>query len=294
MAKLNWERASQRSRMYEGMDFLERVERSDARWDEREIAREARIEANRAARSAKRSVRPLTKAEKRALAAEAKQLSISTQRFGDAKLQQLFSQLSLEASTLKVGEAVLRRRRLLALNAGHSVKEILEAGRLEGPIGAGPLTKSAASRPRPKRKTPGISVGPLPISTTERLRREAEASGRAPRPASGGGPTAAGGRSPIVSRSAGHPPLPPTSKRSRPSPERSGGNTTTAVRKAGAKPKPSKAQRDRAEAAQRHITVEQLIAERRAKAAADAALAAEARALGLTTKELRKQRSAQR
>lgn len=59
MANLNWERASQRSRMYDGMGYLDRVEAAEERWDEREAARTARLEATRAARPAKRTVQPL-------------------------------------------------------------------------------------------------------------------------------------------------------------------------------------------------------------------------------------------
>lgn len=279
MAKMNWERAGQRSRMYEGMGYLDRVEASDERWEEREAAREARIESARPKRAAKKTVLPLTKAEKQALTLEAKKLGISTQRYGDAKLQQLFSGIGGEATRLKVDVSVLRRRRLLALNAGHPAKEILEAGRLEGPIGTGPLTKPATRRAQAKWKPPVRNVTTLPISTVERLRREAEASGRTLQQMAG-----QVSRSPmlITSRGAGKPPTPrsasgPTAKGSKPSTD--------------AKPKQSKAQRDRAQAAGRGITVDQLIAGRRAKAAADATLAAEAKAMGLTTKKLRQQRS---
>lgn len=278
MTKMNWERASQRSRMYEGMGYLDRVEAADERWAERENAREARLESARRERAAKKAVQPLTKAEKQALTSAAKKLGISTQRYGDAKLQQLFSGIGAEATRLKVDVGVLRRRRLLALNAGHSVKEILEAGRLEGPIGAGPLTKPASRAAKTKRKPPARSVAPLPISTAERLRREAEASGRTLQQTAGYAP---GGSAQIVSRGVGRPPT----ARSTPVP------AAQRPKPSAAKAKQAKAQRDRAEAARRGMTVDQLIAERRKKAAADAALAAEAKALGLTTKQLRKQRS---
>lgn len=64
------------------------------------------------------------------------------------------------------------------LNAGHSVRAILEAGRLAGPIGSAPLKKSQVP-PASGSLLLLQHAGALPLSTTERLRREAEVSGRA-------------------------------------------------------------------------------------------------------------------
>lgn len=280
MTKMNWERASQRSRMYDGMGYLDIVEAADERWQAREDARDARLEAARATRSAKKAVRPLTKAEKRALVAEAKSLGMPTDRYGETALRQLFSGIGGEATKLTIDVAVLRRRRLLALRAGHTVKEILDAGRIDGPIGSGPLAKSSRSRGR-ARKAPTRFVGPLPISTTERLRREAEGSGGA---AASRPPVVGTDRSKVLitSRGAGQPPAPrDTTLRPAAAPKKAG----------AARTKQTKAQRDRAAASRRGISVAELLTERRAKAADDTALAAGAKALGMTTKQLRKQRS---
>jgi hypothetical protein len=265
---MNWERAAQRSRMTEGMGYQELQDARDDRWFEREAQREARLEAVRAEREAKKTGVPLTAKAKKALRNEALPLGINVDELGDAVVRRLFGQLGPDAKRLGLDAGLLRRRRLLALKSGHSAQAIVGAGRLEGPIGKAPL-------PAPKQRKPPRATRaspPPPTSVKERLRRQAAASGRSLQEVAGGAPRSSGRTSkppqgkPAATR--GDPVVAPTPKRK------------------------AKAERDLAEASRRGITLDQLLADRRRIAAANVALGAEAKRLGITAKELRRRRAA--
>lgn len=276
MAKLNWERASQRSCfLYDGMGVSR-----PCRGCGGEVGREGRParEVRRAGpcrasgEGGEGGCRTTHEGREQALAAAAKprHLHAALRRRGARTALQPDRDRS--SSKLKMDVGVLRRRRLLALNAGHSVKEILEAGGLEGPIGCGPLRRSSAPRSKGVGKAPVQGVGPLPITSRNgSAEAEARVTGRADarmRTQAREGPEPQR-RSPRGG--AGRPPTPrrppqPTARLHGPRPP---------PRRSGQRPNETGPRR-RAEV----ITVDQLTAERRARAAEDADRRSRRRHLG--------------
>lgn len=291
MAKLNWERAAQRSRQYDGMGYQDMQDARDERWFAREEEREARLAAAKADRAAKRTTKrpqgrvasPLSPDAMRELRAAARALGVDIDRVDGQVVRQLFGRLGTDARELKIDVAQLRRRRLVALKAGHRAGAIIDAGRLDQQPSAAGLRASANGRTAKNAGRPVKRTGPPPpISTKERLRSEAQASGR---------PLQAVARSGAPSRRSDTPAAPVRSSRPTASPSQ---ESKPAPAKAQAKTRSkaqAKAERTKAAAARRGITVEQLVNERRSKAAADQALADEAKRLGITAKELRRRRA---
>lgn len=283
-------RSGEKLRSTAGMGFQDLADAADERWFQGEMAHEARIEASRTARAEKKAAdaagKPLKKAALRELLEAASALGISLEKVPKRVQRRLFGSIVMEAKALSIDASELRRRRLVALKLGHGDEAILKARRLDGAIGAGPLGR----KPKTTSATVWGAPPPLPLSTTERTRREAEA----------GSPKAAAlpaelrvvvspqpERRVITSSGARRPPA--LHSKSIPTLKSLHGGPPAAARRQTAKQ--AKNARDQAAAAKRNITVEELRVQRVAKAREDSALAAEAKALGITTKELRKIRS---
>lgn len=288
-SKLNWERAAQRSRMYEAMSYSERIELADERWFERQEARDAERQARQEERERREAGAPLSKKQRAALENVARSMGISIAATPESSLSKLFGFLPEDARRLRTDVDTLRKRRLLALNHGHSVTAILKAGRLDGPISARQLPSP------PKRATKKRRTGPPPpTSTKEAMKEEAKRTGRSVHEVAGvvpGGPgsgsSPGGGRPPaIASSGAGRPPK----SRVGTAAQRPMGSTRAGASEADTSKGAAKAERDRKAAAARGISVDQLRAVRRAAAQVDRQMAAEAKTLGISTKELRRRR----
>jgi hypothetical protein len=239
--------------------------------------------------SSARAAKPLSKAARRILRAEARKIGVDLASFGEAKVDVLFGSIEDEARNWKVDVATLRTRRLIAIRNNRSVRDIVAGGALDGSVGPATKPKRSSKAKQPRSAwlppvPPSIPEAPRPVEvpTSKPEGAVPTADHPAPSPAKRGTRTRSRAKRPR--RTQEDQATPPSTAAT----DSAQVASKAALRKQQAA---AKAERDQQLASKRGITIEALHAERRAKAIADRELAQEAKDLGITTKELRQRRA---